>query len=79
MCRDQNFVACDQMLRELELDRLEVHTLVGFLMVTRGIAVRLPYRNTLFVQIRTILEKTETPERVQTLLQRLQGPVSESL
>lgn len=62
---------CNNVLESVDFSRLEVTTAVGFLMITRGIADKLPFRPEFARRVRLLLERTETPTRIETLLRGL--------
>ncbi len=64
---DGQFGRCDELLRAIDLKRLDTHLIVALLSITRAAARHLPYRTRLFERAQERLSIL-APDRVERLL-----------
>ena len=71
MFLEGRFFEADQILKEINLDKLELETFLAVLTITLGPAALLQERAELVARIETRLRLTEPEERVENLMQGL--------
>ena len=67
----ENFSSCSAVLKEVDLDRLEATTALGFLSITNAAKERLPDRPQYLDRVATMLSRTRTEDYVDGLLRGL--------